>query len=67
MARLKKLSKSSTPTTPEFEVLPHDRPDGTRLWLWACEQGCYDGTAYDKTSRDEALKLAQRHSMTPHL
>lgn len=64
MAKLKKLSKS-TPSMPSF-VLPFDRKDGTRVWLWACDQGCYDGTPYDKASRKEAERLAQRHISLPH-
>lgn len=61
----KKLSKSE-PLTPEFEVSPFDRKDGTRIWLWACMQGCYDATPYDRTSRIAAEQAAQRHTAQPH-
>lgn len=65
MAKLKKLSKSE-PTQPGFEVFPHDRRDGARIWLWACDQGCYDDTPYDRASRTDAERTAQRHTSKPH-
>ena len=62
--KLKKLSKS-TPTQTSFEVLPYTRKTGETVWLWACEQSCYDGphAAPDKL---EAEKMAQRHISRVH-
>lgn len=61
----KKLSKSE-PLPPEFEVSPHDRKDGTRIWLWACMQGCYDPRPYDRSSPDAAERAAREHIAKPH-
>lgn len=62
MAKKKKLSKSDSRIHHEIEVLPHTRPDGTVIWLWACQNGCYDATPYDKSSRTEAEKIASQHA-----
>ena len=66
MATLKKLSKSDPAPTPSYEVLAYLRKDGTTAWLWACEQGCYDDSVYDKTSREDTERVANRHVATVH-
>ena len=53
MAKLKKLSKSEKAPA-AFEVLPYTRQDGLTVWLWACDQGCYDNTPYDRSDPVDA-------------
>lgn len=62
MGKLKKLSKSDSRVHHEIEIFDHRRSDGVVLWLWACQHGCYDATPYDKTSYDQARKLASDHA-----
>lgn len=59
---MKKLSKSDSRIQHEVEVFDFRRADGTVLWLWACQHGCYDTTPYDKQSYEQARKLALDHA-----
>ena len=65
VAKLKKLSKSEKAPA-AFEVLPYTRKDGLTVWLWACDQGCYDDTPYDRTDPIDAERVAQRHVSRGH-
>ena len=65
MAKLKKLSKSEKAPA-AFEILPYARKDGLTVWLWACDQGCYDDTPYDRTDPVDAERTAQRHVSRGH-
>ena len=62
--KLKKLSKSK-PAPTSFEVLPYTRKTGETVWLWACEQSCYDGP-HAASSKLEAEQWAQRHVARVH-
>lgn len=65
MAKLKKLSKSEKAPA-AFEVLPCTRKDGTTVWLWACDNGCYDDTPYNRADPVDAERTAQRHIAKGH-
>lgn len=59
MAR--KLSKSTSNAPIGFEILPFVRASGEEIWLWACEQNCYDAP-HAFPDRKDAERAAQRHA-----
>lgn len=74
--KLKKLSKS-VPTPASFEIIPvrglsgnpyeqnssnvYAAAEDNDKWLWACDQGCFDNTPYDSTTKSGAKQAAQNH------
>lgn len=62
MGKLKKLSKSDSRIHHEVEVFNYLAKDGSTIWLWACQHGCYDNAPYNKSSYEEARKLANDHA-----